>query len=42
MTVTGSPSRTDARAVYVRTLQRPVDGFVYEQIGSSPRVSGPR
>jgi hypothetical protein len=39
--VTGSPSRTEQRAMYVRRLERPTDGFLYEQIGSSPRVRKP-
>jgi hypothetical protein len=36
--VTGSPARTQMRGLYVWSLQRPADGFLYEQIGSSPRV----
>ena len=37
--VTGSPGRTQPRMVYVWQLERGADGFLYEQIGSSPRVS---
>jgi hypothetical protein len=37
--VTGSASRTEARAMYVRTLVRPADGFTYEQVGTSPRIT---
>jgi hypothetical protein len=37
--VTGSEGRTDPRALYVRQLDRPADGFRYEQVGSRPRVS---
>ncbi len=40
LVVTGSPAFKDPRAMYVRKLQRPADGFLYEQIGFSPRVSG--
>ena len=36
--VTGSASRTNPRALYVRKLVRQADGFEYEQVGSSPRV----
>lgn len=36
--VTGSGSRSQDRALYVRSLERPSDGFLYEQVGSSPRV----
>jgi hypothetical protein len=39
VTVTGSPSRSDARAMYVRKLLRPADGLTYEQVGSTPRIS---
>ena len=38
--VTGSPARGQPQALYVRRLERPADGFLYEQIGSSPRVRG--
>ena len=37
--VTGSVGRTDPRALYVSRLDRPADGFRYEQVGSRPRVS---
>lgn len=36
--VTGSPGRTLPHTMYVRRLDRPSDGFRYEQVGSSPRV----
>jgi len=36
--VAGSPSRTGADSLYVRQLDRPADGFRYEQVGTSPRV----
>jgi hypothetical protein len=35
---TGSRNRTQAQSLYVRRLDRPADGFRYEQIGSRPRV----
>ena len=38
VSVTGSGARNQDRAVYVRSLARPGDGFLYEQVGSSPRV----
>lgn len=37
--VTGSLGRTEPRTLYVRRLDRPADGFRYEQVGSRPRVS---
>ena len=37
--VSGSPGRAESRILYVWKLDRPADGFVYEQIGSSPRVN---
>jgi hypothetical protein len=40
--VTGSPGRTEARTLYIRQLDRPADGFRYEQVGSRPRVSTDR
>lgn len=36
--VTGGPARDRSRALYVRRLERPSDGFWYEQVGSSPRI----
>ena len=36
--VTGSPGRTLAQSLYIRKLDRPTDGFSYEQVGSSPRI----
>ena len=39
---TGSLGRTEAHRLYVRQLDRPADGFRYEQIGSRPRVSNAR
>lgn len=40
--VTGGPARDRSRTLYVRRLERPADGFWYEQVGSSPRVGGLR
>lgn len=34
----GSQSRTNAQGMYLMRLDRPSDGFRYEQIGASPRV----
>jgi hypothetical protein len=38
ITVTGSRARDKSRSAYVRRLERRADGFLYEQIGSRPRV----
>jgi Family of unknown function (DUF6152) len=38
VTVTGSRARDKSRAAYVRRLERQADGFLYEQVGASPRV----
>ena len=37
--VTGSLARSEAQSLYIRKLERPADGFTYEQVGSSPRVT---
>ena len=36
--VSGSPARREAQRMYVRRLDRPADGFSYEQVGSRPRL----
>ena len=36
--VTGSPARRQARSLYIRRLDRPSDGFWYEQVGATPRI----
>ncbi len=36
--VLGSRARSQARSLYVRRLERPADGFSYEQVGNSPRI----
>jgi hypothetical protein len=38
--VTGSAGRTTPRTLYIRRLDRPADGFRYEQVGSRPRIGG--
>ena len=37
--VSGSPGRTQSQSLYIRRLDRAADGFRYEQVGSSPRIS---
>lgn len=37
--VSGSPDRGGARQLYLRRLDRAADGLVYEQVGTSPRLS---
>ena len=39
--VSGSPARSQSASLYIRRLDRPVDGFRYEQVGSTPRVRVP-
>jgi hypothetical protein len=36
--VTGSAARNQSPSLYVLRLDRPADGFWYEQVGQSPRV----
>jgi hypothetical protein len=40
--VRGGVARDRSRALYIRRLERPADGFWYEQVGSSPKVGGLR
>ena len=44
--VSGSPARTQRQSLYIRRLDRPADGFNYQQIGNRPsigsRTSQPR
>ncbi len=40
--VTGNPAYSQAQSLYVIRLDRPSDGFRYEQVGSSPRISVPK
>jgi len=37
--VTGSAGRKTPRSLYIRRLDRPADGFRYEQVGSRPRIN---
>jgi hypothetical protein len=37
LVVTGSPSRRGATQMYIERLERPADGFGFEQYRSSPR-----
>jgi len=37
---TGSVARKESQRLYLRRLDRPADGLLYEQIGSRPRISG--
>ena len=39
--VSGSPGRSQANTLYIRSLRRPADGFLYEQVGTSPRIRLP-
>ena len=36
--VRGSLARRDAQSMYLLRLDRPADGFWYEQVGQSPRI----
>jgi hypothetical protein len=36
---TGSAARQEPQSLYLRRLDRPADGFRYEQVGSRPRVN---
>jgi hypothetical protein len=40
--VKGGPARARANALYMLQLDRAADGFRYEQVGASPRVSRTR
>jgi hypothetical protein len=42
LVVRGGPARDKSRSLYVRRLDRPADGFWYEQAGSSPRIGRSR
>ena len=39
--VTGSLARTQEHRLYLLRLDRPVDGFWYEQVGQSPKIRTP-
>jgi len=34
----GSPARAESRSLYLLRLDRPDDGFGYEQVGGTPRI----
>jgi hypothetical protein len=36
--VTGNPASGGRQSLYIRRLDRPADGFRYEQVGRSPRI----
>lgn len=36
--VTGNPARKQAQSLYIRRLERPADGFMYQQIGGRPSI----
>ena len=36
--VTGMPAHERQQSLYIRRLDRPADGFRYEQVGGSPRI----
>ena len=38
ITASGSPGRSQEAALYIRRLDRPTDGFWYEQVGYEPRI----
>jgi hypothetical protein len=42
LVVTGSLSRERPQGLYVMRLDRPADGFAYEQVGASPRIRSGR
>jgi hypothetical protein len=37
--VSGNPAAAQAQGLYIRRLDRPADGFRYEQVGTSPRIN---
>ena len=39
--VTGSLARTQEQRLYLLRLDRPLDGFWYEQVGQSPKIRTP-
>ena len=40
--VSGSLARRNRESLYLLRLDRPADGFWYEQVGSTPRIRTPR
>lgn len=41
LVVNGSQGRTQPQSLYVLRLDRPADGFWYEQVGTTPRIGRP-
>ena len=41
LVIIGSRARRQPQSLYIRRLDRPSDGFGYEQVGSSPRLLTP-
>lgn len=39
--ISGSPGRNEPQILYLWRLERPADGLLYEQIGSTPRLKAP-
>jgi hypothetical protein len=39
---TGSPDRKGGQTLYIQKLDRPADGFGWQQVGNSPRLLGKR
>jgi len=39
--VAGSPARKQRQSLYIIRLDRPADGFNYEQIGNTPSIGSP-
>jgi hypothetical protein len=37
--VSGNPAPAQKQSLYIRKLDRPADGFRYEQVGTSPRIN---
>jgi hypothetical protein len=37
--VSGYPAAAQGQGLYIRRLDRPADGFRYEQVGNSPRIN---
>jgi uncharacterized protein DUF6152 len=40
--ISGSLARAQPQSLYLLRLDRPADGFWYEQVGNSPRIRTPR
>jgi hypothetical protein len=41
LVIIGSRARRQPQSLYIRRLERPSDGFAYEQVGNSPRLITP-